>query len=76
MTTTDALRNAALASADGDIPGVMLEIADRLLWVYPVDGTVYWFLDGRAVTEDKAEAFLSGNDVDPRRIADPGGSYA
>jgi hypothetical protein len=73
MNTTESLRAAALSSADSKTPGVVLEVADRLLWVYPVDGTVYWFLDGRAVTEDRAEAFLSGNDVDPRRYVDVGG---
>jgi hypothetical protein len=73
MTTTDALRNAALANADSTTPGVMLEVGDRLLWVYPCDGTVYWFLDGKTVSEEQAEAFLRGNDVDPRRIVDAGG---
>ena len=73
MSTTDALRNAALSNAYADLPGVVLQVNDRLLWACPLDGTVYWFLDGRAVTEDRAEAFLSGNDVDPRRYVDVGG---
>lgn len=76
MHTTESLRNAALSNADADLPGVVLQVADRLLWAFPADGQVHWFLDGRAVSEGEAEAFLGGNDVDPRRYVDVGGSYA
>jgi len=70
MNTTESLRNAALSNADADIPGVVLQVSDRLLWAYPVDGAVYWFLDGRGVGEAAVEAFLGGHDVDPRRQVD------
>lgn len=75
MHTIDALRDAALSNANDDIPGVVLQVNDRLLWAYPLDGDVHWFLDGRGVSEGDAEAFLGGRSTDPRRIADPGGSY-
>jgi hypothetical protein len=73
MTTTESLRAAALSNADADIPGVVLQVSDGLLWVYPSGDEVVWFLDGRAVKESEATAFLGGYSVDPRRIVHAGG---
>ena len=73
MHTTDALKDAALSNADADLPGVVLQVNDRLLWACPLDGTVYWFLDGKTVSEEQAGEFLAGRSTDPRRVADPGG---
>ncbi|QIN63109.1 hypothetical protein SBC1_31330 [Caballeronia sp. SBC1] len=75
MHKTAALKDAALSNADDSPPGVILEVRNRILWACPLDGEVFWFLDGRFVTESEAEAFLGGYSVDPRRIVDPGGSH-
>ena len=66
MSTVESLRAAALANVESDLPGVVLQVGDRILWVYPVDDEVIWFLDARTVSEADAEAFLGGAD-DPRR---------